>query len=60
MVSNAFRDISAAENSAPVSFANMACTVGVPAAQLQGDLLQAAGAITSNMSNLVQELDQGK
>ncbi|KAI1721646.1 EF-hand domain-containing protein [Ditylenchus destructor] len=30
----------------------------VPAAQLQGDLLQAADAITANMSSLVQELDQ--
>lgn len=28
--------------------------------QLQGDLLLAADAITSNMTDLVQELDQGK
>lgn len=28
--------------------------------QLQGDLLNAADAITSNMTNLVQELDHGK
>lgn len=31
----------------------------VAASQLQGDLLQAADAITTNMSNLVHELDQG-
>lgn len=60
VVSNAFRNGRETENVAPVSFANINCTVGVPASQLQGNLLQAANEITSNMNNLVLELNQGK
>lgn len=54
MVSNAFRDGS-------MGYSAAARAGSMPAfQQLQGDLLSAADNITSNMSNLVQELDQGK
>jgi hypothetical protein len=53
--------ISAAFRQSEPSVAPGAQRFGVPiTAQLQGDLLNAADAITSNMTNLVQELDHGK
>lgn len=72
MINNAFRDSASIGNNSgmliPGLLASGASNTtlqsnlrggSVPASQLQGDLLQAADAITTNMSNLVYELDQG-
>lgn len=72
MINNAFRDSASIGNNSGMHIPSLLASGSsnttlhsnmrggsVPASQLQGDLLQAADAITTNMSNLVYELDQG-
>lgn len=72
MINNAFRDTSCVGNNSGINIPGLSSLspsntilhsnvrgASVPASQLQGDLLHAADAITTNMSNLVNELDQG-